>query len=284
MAIFQGTAADEFIQAFGGVSPSVLVTPAGAVPTAAADIIYAGGGNDRIDGLGGGDLIQAGSGNDTLDGWFQGDTVYGGTGIDLLDLSNTGRDAGEVIDLSTGLIGYGRTRVYQVENVLTGEMPDLVRGSAVANDIDTGFGRDTLLGGGGADTLRGGELDDRLTGGFGRDVLWGGADDDTFVFSDAAASTGRTADVIMGFEGAGAPGGDVINLSGIDANTGLAGNQAFALGTARGAGRLWLENDGASNATILLGNTDADAAAELRIEIRDGSTQARAYVAGDFIL
>ena len=60
MAIFNGTNANESITP-GAVSGTVFVVPAGAVPTAAGDIITAGGGNDVIDGAGGLDIVSGGA-------------------------------------------------------------------------------------------------------------------------------------------------------------------------------------------------------------------------------
>jgi Ca2+-binding RTX toxin-like protein len=83
-----------------------------------------------------------------------------------------------------------------------------------------GAGSDDLEGGGsGNDFLSGGEDDDELEGYDGADVLEGGAGDDTFKFSLAQFnphSPLATADLVLDFEGAGAAGGDEINLSGAE--------------------------------------------------------------------
>ena len=73
----------------------------------------------------------------------------------------------------------------------------------------------------------------------------------------------------------------MIDLSGIDANTSVAGNQAFLFG-GTGIGHLSLVNSGTT--TIVNGNVDADAAFEFVLAIEDGSLLASAYKAGDFIL
>ena len=100
------------------------------------------------------------------------------------------------------------------------------------NDILSGFaGADRLDGGIGHDQLNGGAGNDILIGGTGRDELTGGADADIFRFlalSDSAVGGNR--DLITDFRRAQ---GDRIDLSGIDANGNLAGDQAFAfIGTA----------------------------------------------------
>ena len=58
-------------------------------------------------------------------------------------------------------------------------------------------------------------------------------------------------DTVLAFEGAGVAGGDLIDLSGIDANTGVGGNQAFVFGGTAPAA-LWLEEIGSD--TVVRGN------------------------------
>jgi Ca2+-binding RTX toxin-like protein len=81
-------------------------------------------------------------------------------------------------------------------------------------------GNDILLGDSGTDTLLGGAGNDKLTGGADADKLYGEAGADTFVFLD----TVLTLDVIYDFSKAEK---DKIDVSAIDANSTLAGNQAF---------------------------------------------------------
>ena len=165
---------------------------------------------------------------------------------------------------------------------------DNLRGNAGSNTIwgengnDSIYGRDgndVLNGGLGGDWLYGGNGNDRLVGGTSRDTLVGGAGDDVFEFRSTAKSTGLGADIIVGFDAPGdwiAPGqGDIdtdrIDVSGIDANTGVAGNQSFRFigeataveAFAEGTGVIWVENAGTE--TNVYGNVDGDAFAELRI-------------------
>jgi len=94
------------------------------------------------------------------------------------------------------------------------------------NDILSGFaGADRLDGGIGHDELNGGAGNDILIGGAGRDEMTGGADADIFRFlaiSDSAVGGNR--DLITDFR---RTQGDRIDLSAIDANANLAGDQAF---------------------------------------------------------
>ena len=83
------------------------------------------------------------------------------------------------------------------------------------------------------------------------------------------------------FDRPGSGAGDRIDLSTIDANLARSGNQAFVFGGTT-AGHLRLVNNGTS--TELLGNTDRDVTAEIRILLQDGATLANAYGAPDFVL
>ena len=83
---------------------------------------------------------------------------------------------------------------------------------------------DTLNGAAGNDTLNGGSGDDVLIGGAGLDTLVGGAGADIFRFFAISESKGKSADVIADFSAADL---DKIDLSFIDANSKVAGDQSF---------------------------------------------------------
>jgi hypothetical protein len=86
-------------------------------------------------------------------------------------------------------------------------------------------GNDTLDGALGNDILQGGDGDDVLIGGAGTDQLFGKAGADTFRFTASSESiVGTKADVIADF----VKGLDRIDLSAIDANAGVSGDQAFS--------------------------------------------------------
>ncbi|MEZ0167548.1 DUF4347 domain-containing protein [Microvirga sp. TS319] len=168
---------------------------------AGTDTLYGGIGNDRLYGGSGHDRLLGEAGHDRLDGGTGNDTLLGGTGNDTL-VGGTGHDR---------LYGdAGHDRLY-------GE---------IGNDrLDGGSGHDRLDGGTGNDTLLGGIGNDTLLGGAGRDKMWGGSGKDVFVFTSAKDSqVGSQRDVIYDFQS----GHDTIDLRGIDANTRLAGNQAFS--------------------------------------------------------
>lgn len=87
-----------------------------------------------------------------------------------------------------------------------------------------GAGNDKLLGGTGNDKLYGGDGNDLLVGGLGVDRLDGEAGADTFRFESIAESPFSARDTIISFSGAA---GDRLDVSAIDANTLVSGNQAF---------------------------------------------------------
>lgn len=167
---------------------------------------------------------------------------------------------------------------------------DLILGGDGVDLLYGGAGNDSLLGDAQNDALYGGDGNDVLAGGAGADRLIGGFGSDRFVFRSAAESAGSARDLILGgtdgssaFDGAGVAGGDVIDLSQIDANANVAGNQAFTWSTARTAGTLYL---GESNGnTVLYGHTNNDGIADFSLVIQDGtSITARSYIGSDFIL
>ena len=146
-------------------------------------------------------------------------------------------------------------------------------GSAGRDDLFSGNGDDTikaaggndrLFGDGGNDSLRGGAGDDVLYGGTGKDTLLGGADADTFVFRKTAEGSRQTsqADVIADYQTS-----EIIDLSAIDADTGVAGNQAFVLNTGGPllAGQLRVATVGTD--TLILLKTNSSSTVDMKIKL-----------------
>jgi Ca2+-binding RTX toxin-like protein len=152
-------------------------------------------------------------------------------------------------------------------------------GGKGADTVTGAAGNDVLGGNEDGDVLSGGSGNDSLTGGQGSDTLVGGQDADHFVIAFALHSTPGGFDVIRDF----VHGADRIDLSQIDAN-GVVNRQAHftfigsaAFGT-DATGQLRYEYDGTT--LMLYGSTDADAEAELAVQVM-GVT---ALELGDLIL
>jgi Ca2+-binding RTX toxin-like protein len=161
------------------------------------DIIDAGPGNDRIILHGGSDTVTGGAGNDSVQSAGSDDIV---TGIEtfeprphsaVLDRGivkvigdgnvkawiNAGNPTRLVVTDGITAYSFRRASVKQI-NIKTNEMDDRIEAlttGAGALDIpmvvDSGAGKDTIIGGSGRDTLDGGRDDDRIYGMGGNDVL-----------------------------------------------------------------------------------------------------------------
>jgi len=174
------------------------------------------------------------------------------------------------------------------ENAKGGTLNDFIHGSGVVNTLDGGNDNDFLFGYAGNDTLLGGAGADTLIGGRGKDVLTGGSEADLFYFLSIKDSgiTAATRDVIVDFQSGVV--GEAIDLSFIDANTEVTGDQAFNFvgtniqtGFSGAAGELharWT-----ANGQILEGDVNGDKKADFSIEIID-PTHAITLVGGDFFL
>jgi Ca2+-binding RTX toxin-like protein len=261
----------------------LLGVPAGPGDDAFAGTPYAdevGGyaGNDRLSGAAGIDSLRGDEGDDLLDGGDGRDRLFGDEGADTIlggagdDYLIGGRDDDEIRG------GPGDDEIVDGEGAdrLLGEDGnDLITGGN-SGSVFGGAGNDVLRSGGGGAWLSGEDGDDRLGGGFGVDELLGGAGNDRFVFGRDYLDEPGAADTILDFAR-----GDRIDVSGIDANRGAAGEQAFAFVGTRGftgAGQLRFTSDGGE--TLIEGSTDLDRLPEFRIALDDGV----ALTAADFVL
>ncbi|GIT90467.1 hypothetical protein JANAI62_00510 [Jannaschia pagri] len=274
------------------------------------DTLRGGRGDDTLNGDSGSDRLEGDDGDDRLSGGSYADTLRGGAGDDTLDggtnfdmVLYTGHSAGVQVNLQAGTAtgGGGTDRLSRIEHAFGSGHADLIYGThahgnrlegSLGNDRIYGLdGRDTLLGGEGHDLLQGGDDVDRLLGGAGRDTLGGGdgvdfltggADADRFVFTSVAhTGVGRwRRDEIRDFDAAE---GDVIDLSAMDANVWLSGNQTFTFGgsvfTGRG-GQMILNDYTLSGQAVTIASFDTrgDGVANGQIYIVGGAE------VGDFIL
>ena len=161
-----------------------------------------------------------------------------------------------------------------------GDGADLIEGGAGRDRILGGVGNDTLRGGFDSDTLSGNDQDDILTGGGGKDRLLGGAGADRFDFNlQSDSKAGGLRDVIRDFD----DGADRIDFSTLDAQSGMAGNQAFSFigtGDFTGQGQIRAMQDGTS--VIVSVNLRGGTAADMQVVLLN--TQIGDLKSGDFIL
>ena len=260
------------------------------------DILYGPTGDDQLYGLAGHDWLLGGEGNDVLIGGAGADVLVGGVGLDTASYATAASGVYASLFNSNSNVGDAAFDTYSgIENLTGSAFLDILIGDNQANALSGGAGHDVLVGVGGDDVLIGDDGNDALAGwadndvlrgGLGADTLNGGLGDDVFDFDGVADSAPGAHDIIEAsdapaFEGAGVAGGDVIDLSGIDANTAKSGDQAFAFGGA-GVGKVSAVNSGTD--TLIRCNIDKDAAFEFELLIEDGAVLASTYKAADFFL
>ena len=172
------------------------------------DTYKLGGGNDRL-------MLQ--SGNDICDG---------GAGQDTLSLSLVVADFRVNLDTKAVTLYDAPFQASSAVAASAG-IDASVKGF---EKVVGGSGSDWLMGSGKGDFLDGGVGSDVLYGGLGNDTLTGSAGTDYFSYQQTKESgpTRDTRDTITDFAGAGAAGGDWIDLKAMDADTTKDGDQAFA--------------------------------------------------------
>jgi serralysin len=223
----------------------------------------------------------------------------GGQGEDYIDGGGGGHDRYQIetppfaiiVDLS-GPVGTARLvlpdgsfetdTLVNIEEVSATEFDDDITLSDVDNVAIGENGNDTIRGLAGNDTLIGDQGhgffgttagDDVLIGGLGKDMLTGNGGHDAFRFESILESgtRGATRDVITDFK----RGDDLIDLAAIDANSVLAGEQAFVfLGDHAFTGQAgelhYVREDRpgrSQDATIVEGDVDGDHVADFQIEL-----------------
>jgi Ca2+-binding RTX toxin-like protein len=235
------------------------------------NVLIGNAGANKLYGLDGNDVLKAGAGIDKM---------FGGTGDDIYYVDNYSDGVVENIGEGTDSV-FASTNYKLGANVekltLQGSADLWGYGNGLDNTLTGNSGANKLYGLAGADILNGGAGSDWLEGGAGQDRLSGGADNDSFVFRDGdfAGLTTSTCDEIKDFAT-----GDKIRLSFVDANTGLAGDQAFSfIGTGaftNTAGELRYEQ--ISGNTYVEGDTNGDGVADFMIRV-DGL---HTLTSGDF--
>lgn len=169
------------------------------VPSATGNynIIIGTESNNEINGYGGNDEIEGRGGKDTLRGEGGDDILYGDSGNDVLN----GGDGNDIIFGNDG------------NDKLYGKLDD--------DYLEAGRGDDYLSGLDGNDTLYGNDGKDILFGGRGADLIIDGYGEDIFRYTNVGESTPSVRDTID------LDSLDRIDLSAIDSNKSVDGNQAF---------------------------------------------------------
>ena len=264
------------------------------VGSTAADTIDLSGatltGIERISGGAGADTITGSVGNDTIDGGTSNDNLNGGDGDDvfLIGLTSgkdtinggTGTDTVRITADNVALTTTAWTNIEVID--ASGQTGARILGGTAADTLNlagvtlTNIG--SIDGGAGNDTITGSAGNDTIFGGVGADLLAGGGGDDRFVFRTLTESRpGTLADRIADFTT-----GDLIDLSGIDANASVAGIQNFTfIGSAAftGLGQLRVGTD--NGKVALFGNiSGTNTTAEFEI-ILDNN---HAIIASDLVL
>jgi len=163
----------------------------------------------------------------------------------------------ERLDL-TGTAAIDGTGSAQNSHVHGNDASNVLQGMAGVDRLWGRGGDDQLFGGAGNDQLYGGEGQDVIDGGAGQDKLKGGAGADVFAFKSASDTARGQGDKVLDFKA----GLDKIDLTAIDADAMLAGDQAFVWGRAGAdATSLWARNG------WLYGDTNHDGVADLAIHI-----------------
>lgn len=245
------------------------------------NVISGLGGGDSLGGAGGADTVSGGDGADTLSGGSGADSLSGGEGSDWADYSGSAAPVNVELKRSVQSGGDAEGDVLiGIENVRGSSGSDVLGGDTLANVIIGEAGADSVVGFGGDDSLAGGAGDDTLIGGLGKDTLSGGDGADLFVFASAGATpVGSGRDVIADFVA-----GDAIDLTRIDAQSGVEGRQGFTflgLGSADrvvGAGELKFYHFGGN--TFVVGGIDADNQADFQIELTGTRTLTAAELLG----
>lgn len=230
---------------------------------AGADTITGSAGDDTIIGGAGNDTLNGGAGNDVfLIGASAGrDSINGGAGIDTIKATADG------VKLSFAAL----TGIEAI--TADGHSGVTIVGTTTADTIDlTGItltGIAAINGGLGNDTIIGSAGNDTIIGGAGTDTLTGGGGNDTFSFAVLSTSLpGAKADHITDFAA-----GDLIDLTGIDADAATAGVQHFTfIGTAdfTAVGQLRLGTDGTH--TALFANVSGNLKPDFEIVFDNNAT------------
>lgn len=211
-----------------------------------------------------GDYIDGGSGNDEIWGSIASNNLFGSKGNDIIYGSkvNPGIDSSYQAGEAGG------------DHLDGGSGNDMLYGSGYNDLLFGSQGKDFLYGSAGDDKIDGGSGDDRLTGGRGVDL---------FVYRSPEDSLTARRDIILDFSRAE---GDLIDLSAMDADKGVAGNQSFTyIGTSAFSGeagelRVSYRSGGFA---VVTGDVNGDGVEDFNIRV-NGMNLSQPFVDSDFLL
>ena len=262
-----------------------------------ADSMTGGAGNDTMIVDNNGDTANGGDGIDSVQ------LTASGLSLSLHStVENVTNSSGGAATVTLNALANTYGGAAGIDAVVAGDGDDIVYGRGGDDNVQGGNGNDriygddgadTMTGGSGNDTMYGGIGGDRLSGNDGNDVMWGGDGSDVlngsagqdvyyggtgfdffqfgglFIDGNTAPGTGNTlatADRIMDYSAAQS---DRFDLQQVDANTNLAGDQAFSfLGTGAFtgvAGQLRYQVMGSE--TIIMGDLNGDGASDFMIRV-----------------
>ncbi|WP_156528642.1 calcium-binding protein [Sinorhizobium glycinis] len=224
--------------------------------------------NDVLSGNAGANNLFGGDGNDTLVGGAGFDSLYGGNGTDTA--SYAGATAGVIAnlgDMSGNTNDATGDKYISIENLVGSSFADGLYGTSGANN---------LAGGGGNDRLHSYSGNDVIYGGAGADQLHGGYGADKFIFRALSDSSATSFDSIFDFL---LSEQDRIDLSAIDANSKVAGNEAFSfIGSSAftgSGGQLRVVKQ--SSDTYIYADINGDKVADLTIHLDDAVSLTKDY-------
>jgi RTX calcium-binding nonapeptide repeat (4 copies) len=286
----------------GGSGDDYLSAPAGI------DTLIGGAGNDyfSVYTAASGSNVDGGADFDTLlvVGAVSLGTVSGIEGLEVpsgATLTLTGAQVANGLALTTDVDGLGNivinmsaaiafvTKAFDFDgfsgavtvNGTSGN--DVIKLGNALNQVNTGNGSNIVQGGSLVDTIIGGTGIDKIAGNGGADILTGGAGADVFKFRNVTDSgVGAAArDIITDF----VSGADRLNISRIDTNPALAGDQAFTfIGTS-----LYSANGTAQIRYIDLGadllvecDVDGNGVSDMQVFLQGAGAQT--LTAADFVL
>ena len=232
-----------------------------------------GSGNDYIRGNNARNVLRGNNGNDSLYGGVGNDTAYGGNGNDRLygESGNDYLSGDSGNDYLSGSSGN--------DSLYGGVGNDTAYGGSGNDYLSGSSGNDYLSGSSGNDNLNGGSGHDTLVGGSGADILNDGSGNDIFRYFSVSESTRTSRDRVSLDRGF-----DKIDLSWIDSNLNVAGNQAFDfIGSAafNGRGNGQVRYDAANN--LIQAEIQGDGNIIVDLEIQS-SVNFSFLSASDFIL